>query len=327
MTHTARLSAAASIGVTVLAALACATPPHPQTQPSATRSIEVGTHERQSPPQHVGELPGLENVYRLAVGIYSGSEPHGAEAFAALAELGVRVIVSVDGARPDITAATVAGMRYIHVPIPYSSIPDEARLAFARIAREIQEPMYVHCHHGKHRGPAGAAVILRERFSAPPADGRRVLEAMGTSPSYAGLWRAVEAYVSPDATTRLPELLSVSTAGGYAELMAALSRSWEQLDLIRQSGWQTPPDHPDLAPAQEALIAFEALAELVRRVEEQAAPVDAVAHPDFKTWHVAARDDADALRAALAAGDSGEADARYARVTQTCSSCHAAYRN
>src|SRR6185369_3881462 len=105
------------------------------------------------------ELPGLHNVLLAADGIYSGSEPHGEEAFAGLAKMGIKTILSVDGARPDVELARQHGLRYVHVPIGYDGISPSAGETLAAAAREAQGPLYVHCHHGKHRGPSATAVI------------------------------------------------------------------------------------------------------------------------------------------------------------------------
>ena len=90
--------------------------------------------------------------------LYSGSEPHGEEGIASLKELGVKTIVSVDGAKPAVETARKYGMRYVHIPIGYDGVPEEAGQSLARLMREAETPIYVHCHHGKHRGPAAVAV-------------------------------------------------------------------------------------------------------------------------------------------------------------------------
>jgi len=51
------------------------------------------------------EIQGIENTFRLSPRLYSGGDPHGAEALAALKKLGVRTIISVDGATPDVETA------------------------------------------------------------------------------------------------------------------------------------------------------------------------------------------------------------------------------
>ena len=105
------------------------------------------------------ELPGLHNVHRATKIVYLGSEPHGEEAFISLKKLGVTTIVSVDGATPDVELAKKHGLRYIHIPTGYDGVDEVATKALTRVAWEIKTPLYVHCHHGKHRGPAAAAIV------------------------------------------------------------------------------------------------------------------------------------------------------------------------
>src|SRR5688572_14033648 len=47
----------------------------------------------------------LPNAYRVTEKVISGGQPAGDAAFAQLREQGVRTIISVDGARPDVAAA------------------------------------------------------------------------------------------------------------------------------------------------------------------------------------------------------------------------------
>ena len=75
-----------------------------------------------APPERL-DLPGLENVYRLGPQLYSGGEPRGEEAFAALRALGIKTAISVDGATPDTETAQKFGIRYVHLPVGYDGIP------------------------------------------------------------------------------------------------------------------------------------------------------------------------------------------------------------
>src|SRR5262245_48501413 len=65
------------------------------------------------------DIVGLENLICVSERIYSGGQPQGEQAFQSLARLGVKTVVSVDGARPDVDAAHRNGLRYVHVPIGY----------------------------------------------------------------------------------------------------------------------------------------------------------------------------------------------------------------
>src|SRR5581483_11908914 len=105
------------------------------------------------------EAPGIENLYRISDRIYSGSSPTGDAAFEALAKLGVKTIITVDGAQPDVDLAARHGLRYVHIPVGYNGISSNSALQLVKAAQSFSGPIYVHCHHGLHRGPTAAAVI------------------------------------------------------------------------------------------------------------------------------------------------------------------------
>ncbi len=108
-------------------------------------------------PQAVTDL-ALPNAFRLCPEVYSGGQPEGDAGFARLAALGVKTVISVDGARPDIATAARHGLRYVHLPHGYDGIPSDRGVQLAKALRELPGPVYIHCHHGKHRSPAAAAV-------------------------------------------------------------------------------------------------------------------------------------------------------------------------
>ena len=103
--------------------------------------------------------PGVHNLYLLGTNLYSGSTPEGDAGFQALAELGVKTIISVDGAQPDAARAKNFGIRYVHLPYGYDGISTNLQLQLAKAGETLPGPFYVHCHHGKHRGPTAVAVM------------------------------------------------------------------------------------------------------------------------------------------------------------------------
>src|SRR5690606_6266566 len=140
---------------------------------------------------HTLESADLHNVLRYGRGVVGGSAP-GVEAhFDALAAAGVRTVVSVDGARPMVEAAESRGMRYIHIPTQYAGVGTKEALQLAKALRDAPRPVYIHCHHGKHRGPAAAALALVQLGEIDADEGLDLLKAAGTSPSYPGLYACV----------------------------------------------------------------------------------------------------------------------------------------
>src|SRR5262249_28177097 len=127
-------------------------------------------------------------------------------------------------------------------------------------------PIYIHCHHGKHRGPAAAAVACVAARSIRGQDALQVLELAGTGKEYPGLWRDVAACTAPLSEEKSPELVEVAEVDSLTAAMAGAERHWDNVKLCRDAGWTTPAAHPDLTPAQTALLLREAFHEANRTI-------------------------------------------------------------
>src|SRR5688500_9378986 len=68
------------------------------------------------------DVGSMHNVHAITPRIARGSAPDTEQDFAILYKMGVKVIVSVDGARPKVELARKFGMRYVHVPIGYGGL-------------------------------------------------------------------------------------------------------------------------------------------------------------------------------------------------------------
>lgn len=107
----------------------------------------------------LSNTPGLHNVFRITDKLLSGSVPEGDLGFQTLQKLGVKTIITVDGAKPDVERAKKFSMRYVHLPIGYDGVPADQGLRLAKAVRDLPGLIYMHCHHGKHRSPAAAVVV------------------------------------------------------------------------------------------------------------------------------------------------------------------------
>jgi len=268
------------------------------------------------------DFPHLHNLLQVTDQIYSGAEPKDEQAFEELAKLGVKVIVSVDGATPQVELAAKHGIRYVHIPIGYDGIDSEAAKAFARAADELDEKTYVHCHHGKHRGPAGAAAICVARGDVDGELALKILEKAGTNKGYAGLWRDVASYQRPTADVELPPLVSVAKVTSLAAAMAKIDRASDNLKLCQAAKWQTPADHPDIAPSQEALLLKEGFRETIRQLAESN-DYDEL----FLAWMKESEEAATQLESALKQPDAQAVETQFAQVQEQCKRCHDEYRN
>ena len=266
------------------------------------------------------EQPGLDNLVRVSERIYSGAEPEGAQGFESLRRLGVEWIVSVDGALPDVDRAQGQGMRYVHLPMGYAGVPDEVARSLREVSRRADGKIYVHCHHGRHRGPVAASLLLHFDEQPPEPVLVDLLELAGTSPAYSGLWESVREFDPAELGDARPELQAQVQVASFTASMALLDRVWDRIKRGRRLGWEADPQHPDVTPAHEALMLWEALKE-AKRVEER--PRD----ESFETLLDTAIDQSARLREALDSGASEAADRAYGELGITCGRCHESYRN
>lgn len=268
--------------------------------------------------------PGLSNLFEFAPGVWTGSVPRGEPGFESLRALGVRTIVSVDAATPDLDGARAAGLRYVHLPVTYSGIDDGRSLALAKAITELPGPVYIHCHHGLHRAPAAAAVALVRTGALTSSQAVDRMRTAGTSSHYPGLYACVQAagLAMPgeiaSADIDLPERAEVR---GFSQSMAELDRVYDELKLIAGAGWRTPPRHPDLSPAAESGELTDLLRALMDLPETREEPADLIARL------AQAIDIATVLESAIAAGNVDQASFQLTRLTASCSACHRRYRD
>lgn len=269
----------------------------------------------------------IENLYRLDEGLYSGGEPRGEAAFAQLAALGVKTVVSVDGAAPDVETARRHGLRYVHLPLGYQGYSEEACLRLARAVTSLPGPVFVHCHHGKHRGPAAAAIMAITRGGWTPEQAERWLRTAGTSTNYAGLYATVRRWrpPAPETLAHVPaDFPEVARTRDLVQAMVDVDRAWEHLRAIAEAGYRTPPDQPDLVPAREA-------ARLAARLaESRQFPEVARAGEDFQERFQAAEQAARELARLLGLEPRPATEVltrQFQEIGRSCTDCHRAFRD
>lgn len=257
----------------------------------------------------------IENLLRVSGRIYSGAQPQSKEAFAELAMLGIKTIVSVDGARPNLDLAEKFGIAYVHIPIGYDGISKHAQDSLTRVAREKEGPIYLHCHHGKHRGPAAAAIVSLADGSSDQTTARQILQLAGTGRQYSGLYRDVEAFVVPAADAKLPKLVAVAEVEPLAEIMARIDRHFDALG-----------DEPTL---HDALMVQEAFREINRSVQRDAKLHEAKdwkAKALVREWE-SAESVATTMHASLRSGQQESFQTSLMLLGERCAKCHRDHRN
>jgi hypothetical protein len=285
----------------------------------------------QALPVEAIDAVGIGNLFRLGPELYSGSEPHGRAGFAALNALGVRTILSVDGARTDVATAGEFGMRYVHLPIGYDGIPNEQALRMIKAVRELPGPIFIHCHHGKHRGPAAAAIICRATESWTAAQAVDWLQTAKTSPHYVGLYRSVTEFVVPgvDVLANIPaDFPETAEVPPLVDAMVAIDAHWEELTAIRAAGFRAPPEHPDIEPAHEAKLLHEQFQELLRSEETDGYGTE-FARILEESAQAAGRLEAALRRLADNRDETTlqQADRAWQAVADRCTGCHREFRD
>jgi protein tyrosine phosphatase (PTP) superfamily phosphohydrolase (DUF442 family) len=274
----------------------------------------------------------LPNVWQIHAKVISGGLPEGDAAFAELVRLGVKTVISVDGAKPEVERARRHGLRYVHLPHGYDGVPEQRGMELAKAVRDLPGPIYIHCHHGKHRSPAAAAVACVGAGLLDSAAAPAVLLAAGTSQAYQGLYqsardaRRFENTLLNAFQADFPETAAIPP---LAEAMVALEQTHDHLREFAAAGWQPPASHPDLDPAHEALLLREHITELLRTEAVHAKP------DDFQDLLRDSESAAVELEAVLRASHpTGTRRAPPAlpepllkRITANCQACHAKHRD
>lgn len=274
----------------------------------------------------------LPNPVQVHPKVISGGLPQGDEAFEELQSLGVKTVISVDGMKPDVQTAAKYGLRYVHLPHGYDGVPNQRVKQLAKAVRELDGPIYIHCHHGKHRSPAAASVACVAAGLIPASQSLAILELAGTSPNYRGLYESarhaqpLEAALLDQLELDFPESAEVPP---MAEAMVALGRTHDHLKLIAKAGWLSPSDHPDLDPAHEALLMREHFTELLRTDYVQEEP------EEFRRYLRESEQAAEELEEALRVWTANSTDLASpeaanlaaAKISANCQACHEKFRD
>ncbi len=234
--------------------------------------------------------------------------------------------------RPMLRRPGGSGLTYIHLPIGYNGMDKERTREVAKAVKlsAAKGPVYIHCHHGKHRsaGAAGAAAVTLGLLNTEQA--RAKLHVSGTAANYTGLYKCVSVAQIASAADldRIPDTFpEVSKPGGYIQSMVEIEDAMDHLKTIEKAGWTVPKDHPDLVPVAEA----GRLGDLLRIVGDD--PKARAKPEELREWlgaaSKAAMDIEDQLAAVAKGGtpDAKDLTAKLKALGQSCTQCHAKYRD
>ncbi len=264
----------------------------------------------------------IEELRMLSARLACGPEPTEV-LLKNLAEQGVRTLVSVDGQKPDLELAKRYGMRYIHLPMGYDGVPPEVQVSIASLLEKHPGKIFFHCHHGKHRGPAAAAIAARITGDFSAKDAENFLHEAGTSPDYSGLWRDVREFSKLPTDVQPRPLLPISPVDPMVEEMNRLDTAFD--DFAAHFSERVTSDTEARSLAELAVLMEEALRESRREVVEEPKlwPEELVAAFD------ASLRTAVTLRKSLDDADRSpdQIEDALAAVKQDCKTCHRKFRN
>jgi protein tyrosine phosphatase (PTP) superfamily phosphohydrolase (DUF442 family) len=295
----------------------------PQPTPQAAAPKDGAGAEAPKGGRDVGHM---HNVHAITPRLIRGSAPVDENDFALLAKMGVKVVVSVDGARPDVAAAKKHGLRYVHVPFGYAGVPREKQVLLYKAFATLEGPFFVHCHHGKHRGPAACAIGLLGTEGWKPEQVVDEMKLAGTATKYDGLYALPGAFVKPTAAELAAapkELPEVTEPAPFTDAMVELDGVFDRIKAVRVSKWSAPVDHPDVDPSHEAVILAESFREMVRGATADGrspAFVKHLADSEAAAWELSKALDKKAL-------DAAKAQDAFARIEASCTACHKAHRD
>ena len=274
----------------------------------------------------------LPNAIQIHEKVISGGQPDGEEAFQELQDLGIKTIISVDGAKPELELAKKHGLKYVHLPHSYDGVPKQRGYELAKAVRDFEGPIYIHCHHGKHRSPAAAAVACVTAGLIRPSMAVSILQLAGTNPNYRGLYESAQSARKLDGAVLdalkadFPESAELTP---MAEAMVHLEHTQDRVKMIAAAGWKSPASHPEIIPAQEVLLLKEHFTELLRAesVGKEPEGFQAMLHESESAA-------ADLEAALMNWNDSGAPlplpDAlpvSFEKIAKNCVACHTQYRD
>lgn len=267
------------------------------------------------------ELEHVKNCIQVTDTVFSGAVPEGEKAFEELQKLGIKTIISVDGMKPDVNTAKRFGLRYVHLPHGYDGISKQRVLEIAKGLVDLPKPIFIHCHHGKHRSPAATASACLSLGWIAPTKAMDVLQLAGTNPNYRGLFASVtkagdfsraevdRVQVRFEEVASLPPLIETMVAMDehlehFIQLDAAAARDSSKRNVL----------------ADEVLLLSDRYAELHRSSVEERKPAG----------YLQLLKDGEAICSELESGlRSSERELKplVERLKSNCAHCHQQYRD
>ncbi|MEL6105462.1 MAG: hypothetical protein AAFU85_05485 [Planctomycetota bacterium] len=274
----------------------------------------------------------LPNLVQVHPRVLSGGLPADAKAFVELVDRKVRVIVSVDGAKPDVDIARAHGLRYIHLPIGYGGIHPARVMELAKVVHDYDDVIYIHCHHGKHRAAAAAAVACIASGRVEPDQAVEVLDVAGTDKVYQGLFRVVrQTQRVPDSELEalVVDYREIADVPPMAEAMATIEQTFVRVERLATDRQSLATEVSLMEARQDVRLLRQQLSELLRTqdMSEHA--------PGFRKRLHSSVSSVEKLEAMMVDEEAGDDSTlprtrllkQVQRISQSCVDCHTRHRD
>ncbi len=256
----------------------------------------------------------VEGFHQISSRIYCSGEPSGSDVFDQIASLGIKTVVSVDGKEPDQQAAAKAGLRYVHLPIGYDSVPIPVQAALKQLLETTQGSVLIHCHHGKNRGPAAAVIAAMIEGGISKDHALELMKQAGTGADYKGLWRDVQNYATLTPNVTPADLVPVAQVTPFVREMTRMDDAFEKLEAIKVETWNN-----ELAN-ELTVVLVEGFREALRNTEKDHS-ADMISHLKESLQR------ADQFGESLKNSDPKQTLTRLKTINQDCRDCHKSYRD
>lgn len=213
----------------------------------------------------IGNLIAVDGLRR----VLSGAAPQSASDFAELKARGVGLLVCVDGTIPNEVLAKEHGISVVHLPLGYDEVSNHVAVALGRLIHQADSKVFIHCHHGRHRGPAAAMAGCITAGLREPTDTDPVLSAAGTAKRYQGLYASVRSLkpLSTSSLDRPPSGISSAVQPApLVDIMLKLSASMAKIDQFVATGLDRPGESKENSDDDSLLRESVQLEELLREL-------------------------------------------------------------
>ncbi|MES2598324.1 MAG: sulfur transferase domain-containing protein [Verrucomicrobiota bacterium] len=248
--------------------------------------------------------------------LYSSGEPGQKATFQELRQKGITTVISVDGAAPDVESAGKNGMTYVHLPIGYDGVPPATIVALDQVLRTTDGKILIHCHHGKHRGPAAAVIASMIEGSMSKQQALQTLKDAGTSPDYSGLWKSVREFDSVPRSIEPQTITSQADVSALADSMIRIDHAFETLEKRFAASSLKPS-----TVIHEAVILHEGYRDSVRAARTSGHSASLVRHLT-KSQTMAGE-----LLQSVRDGQLSHAKITHTKLKADCRACHQEFRN